>query len=64
MLMLGLLGSDIVNKMFWSEVNLFEYLIILMVGVVVDDGSLSLEFIRDMDDIYIHVSHVTVDSEF
>lgn len=61
--MLGLLGSDIVNKMFWSEVNLFEYLILLMVGVV-DDGSLSLEFIRDMDDIYIHVSHVTVNSEF
>lgn len=63
MAMLGLLGSDIVNKMFWSEVNLFEYLILLMVGVV-DDGSLSLEFIRDMDDIYIHVSHVTVNSEF
>lgn len=61
--MLGLLGSDIVNKMFWSEVNLFEYLILLMVGVV-DDRSLSLEFIRDMDDIYIHVSHVTVNSEF
>lgn len=63
MAILGLLGSDIVNKMSWSEVNLFEYLILLMVGVV-DDGSLSLEFIRDVDDIYIHVSHVTINSEF